>query len=58
MDAFFVSNYGEWILLSPAPRGINLLVYALPILLVLGGLLAVVLAVWRWTTAPAESVTH
>ena len=58
VQAFFVSKYGEWILLSPAPRGINLLVYALPILLVLGGLLAVVLAVRRWTTAPAESVTH
>ena len=58
VDAFFVSNYGEWILLSPAPRGINLLVYALPILLVLGGLLAVVLAVRRWTTAPADPATH
>jgi hypothetical protein len=33
-------------------------VYALPVLLVLGGLLAVVLAVRRWTTAPADPATH
>lgn len=52
VQAYFVSKYGEWILLAPAPRGINLLVYAMPILLVLGGLLAVVLAVRRWTAAP------
>lgn len=35
--AYFVSRYGEWILLQPQARGINLLVYALPLLvLVLG----------------------
>lgn len=34
---YFVSRYGEWILLQPKARGINLLVYALPIVvLVLG----------------------
>ena len=53
VEAYFVSKYGEWILLTPAPKGINLLVYALPVLLVLGGLLGVVLAVRRWTVAPS-----
>lgn len=39
--AYFVSRYGEWILLQPQARGINLIVYALPVLaLVLGFFLA------------------
>src|SRR5512146_384952 len=29
---YFVSKYGEWILLSPEPHGVNVLVYALPLL--------------------------
>ena len=41
VEAYFVSRYGEWILLQPQARGINLIVYALPALaLVLGFLLA------------------
>jgi cytochrome c-type biogenesis protein CcmH len=35
--AYFVSRYGEWILLQPQPRGINLLVYALPIVILVVG---------------------
>ena len=30
IEAYFVSRYGEWILLQPQARGINLLVYGLP----------------------------
>jgi cytochrome c-type biogenesis protein CcmH len=41
VEAYFVSRYGEWILLKPQARGINLLVYGLPLLvLVLGFFLA------------------
>jgi cytochrome c-type biogenesis protein CcmH len=41
VEAYFVSRYGEWILLKPKARGINLLVYGLPIVvLVLGFFLA------------------
>ena len=29
--AYFVSRYGNWILLKPEPKGINLLVYLLPV---------------------------
>ena len=31
---FFVSKYGEWVLLKPEPSGINLLVYILPLAVV------------------------
>lgn len=34
--AYFVSKYGEWILMEPRPEGFNLAVYILPV----GGLLA------------------
>ncbi len=54
VTAYFVSKYGEWILLEPKPRGVNLLVYALPAVVVLGGLGVVFLAVRRWTKQPAS----
>jgi cytochrome c-type biogenesis protein CcmH len=41
VEAYFVSRYGEWILLKPKAQGINLLVYGLPlVVLVLGFFLA------------------
>jgi cytochrome c-type biogenesis protein CcmH len=49
---YFISKYGEWILLEPQASGFNLVVYALPALLVLGGAGLIVLLVRRWTTAP------
>ena len=51
VKAYFVSKYGEWILLEPKPRGFNLIVYALPAAVILGGLGVIVLAVRRWTRA-------
>jgi cytochrome c-type biogenesis protein CcmH len=56
VKAYFVSKYGEWILLEPKPRGFNLLVYALPALLVLGGLGVIVVAVRKWTRSPDAAV--
>ncbi len=47
--AFFVGRYGEWILLEPKMRGLNILLYAFPVVLVLGGLAAVVVLVRKWT---------
>jgi cytochrome c-type biogenesis protein CcmH/NrfF len=47
--AYFISKYGEWILLEPKASGFNTLVYALPILVVVGGLGLILTLVRRWT---------
>jgi cytochrome c-type biogenesis protein CcmH len=57
VKAYFVSKYGEWILLSPAPHGFNLLAYAVPVLVVVGGGALIVLAVRRWTAGGEASAT-
>ena len=50
VKAYFVSKYGEWILLAPEPRGFNLVAYAVPFFVVLAGGALVVIAVRRWTS--------
>jgi cytochrome c-type biogenesis protein CcmH len=55
VKAYFVSKYGEWILLEPKPRGMNLAVYLMPLLLLIGGAVGIVIAVQRWTRHPAET---
>ena len=52
--AYFISKYGEWILLEPKASGFNALVYVLPVALVLGGLLFILTLVRRWTVVPAD----
>lgn len=54
VKAYFVSRYGEWILLEPRMSGLNVVLYAVPVLLVIGGLALVFVLVRRWTT-PADS---
>jgi len=49
IKAFFVSRYGEWILLEPAMTGLNVLLYVFPIVLVIGGLAFVFVIVRRWS---------
>ncbi len=54
VKAYFVSRYGEWILLEPQRRGINWIVWGLPfVVLVLGGVLAVML-LRRWTASTPD----
>src|SRR5512134_563228 len=55
IQAYFVSRYGEYVLLSPPKRGFNLLVWGLPFLAIAVGGGAVYLVVRRWTEqAPAK----
>jgi cytochrome c-type biogenesis protein CcmH/NrfF len=51
---YFVSRYGEWVLLNPRAAGFNLLVYVLPVLALLGGLALVFTVVRRWSVPAAD----
>lgn len=53
---YFISKYGEWILLEPQAHGFNLVVYALPAVLVLGGIVFLVFIVKKWTAAAPQTV--
>ncbi|MGH7688517.1 MAG: cytochrome c-type biogenesis protein [Gemmatimonadaceae bacterium] len=58
VKAYFVSKYGEWILLDPRAHGFNLVLYAAPYVLLVVGLGVIVVAVKKWTSGggePAES---
>src|SRR5574337_133099 len=44
---YFVSRYGEWILLSPTRRGFNWLAWLLPFVAILGGAGIIVLTIRR-----------
>ena len=52
--AYFVARYGEWILLEPKMTGLNYVLYVLPVITVVGGLILIVFLVRRWTK-PAEA---
>jgi cytochrome c-type biogenesis protein CcmH len=45
--AYFTSRYGEWALLEPPASGMNLLVWLLPLLLLVGGGVAIARTVRR-----------
>jgi cytochrome c-type biogenesis protein CcmH len=45
----FVAAYGEWILLSPRPRGINWVAWLAPVALLIGGVAVAGAATRRWT---------
>jgi cytochrome c-type biogenesis protein CcmH/NrfF len=52
----FVAAYGESVLLVPPRRGVGLVAWVAPAVLLAGGLLAAVLAVRRWRTrGPASA---
>jgi cytochrome c-type biogenesis protein CcmH len=53
--AYFVERYGEWVLLSPRPRGFTLLVWVAPFAALLGGLLVVLRIAARWARRPAPA---
>ena len=49
IKAYFVSKYGEWVLLEPKPKGMNLVVYLAPFILLLGGGGMIVVMVRKWS---------
>ncbi len=51
---YFVSRYGEYVLLSPPKRGFNLLVWGLPFVGLLAGAYGVYAMARRWTMPPAD----
>ena len=51
--AYFVQRYGEWVLLAPPARGLNLLLWIAPFGAVAGGLVLVVILARRWRRQPA-----
>jgi len=63
IQAYFVSRYGEYVLLSPPKRGFNLLVWGLPFLAIVAGGGVVYLVARRWTeqspaSRPAADPTY
>jgi len=51
---YFVEKYGEWVLLSPRPRGFTLLVWVLPFAALFAGLGMILLVVVRWSRRAGE----
>jgi cytochrome c-type biogenesis protein CcmH len=56
VKAYFVSRYGEWILLEPTMTGLNILLYVLPVVLVVGGLALIAFLVRRWTASDGTTL--
>ena len=54
VKAYFVSRYGEWILLEPQRRGINWIVWGLPFVALIFGAVFAVTLVRRWAASPAD----
>ena len=54
--AYFVERYGEWVLLTPRPRGFTLLVWIAPFAALVVGLAIALRVASRWTRRPAEAL--
>jgi cytochrome c-type biogenesis protein CcmH len=57
VKAYFVSKYGEWILMEPKPQGFNLAVYVLPVVGLVAGAIFVFLTARRWVRQGSEGGT-
>lgn len=57
IKAYFVDKYGLWILLAPPRQGWSLLVWVVPFVGLLGGLVLVAVLVTRWSRRPRVAET-
>src|ERR671911_2950877 len=53
---FFVSKYGEWVLLAPTNTGFNRLLWWLPMIVLVGGVITALLLVRRWAARKASRI--
>lgn len=58
IKAYFVSKYGEWVLLAPSKEGFSLLVWVLPFVAAAVGTLFVIFALRRWTRQTRSSASR
>ncbi len=54
VKTYFISKYGEWVMLAPTAKGFSLLIWILPFVALGGGILFVVLKVRRWVKTKPE----
>lgn len=54
VKAFFVSKYGEWVLLAPTTRGFSLLVWVLPFVVLIAGIAFGLWFIRRWSAKKQE----
>jgi cytochrome c-type biogenesis protein CcmH len=52
---FFVSKYGEWVLLAPKTTGLSLILWVLPFVILLLGIAAALWFVRRWSSRKATA---
>jgi cytochrome c-type biogenesis protein CcmH len=57
IKAYFVDKYGLWILLAPPRQGWSLLVWVVPFVALLAGLVLVAVLVTRWSRRPRIAET-
>jgi cytochrome c-type biogenesis protein CcmH len=55
INAYFVSKYGEWVLLAPTPQGFSLLLWVLPYATVILGIVLVIFVARRWVRKKQEA---
>ncbi|MFB3060826.1 MAG: cytochrome c-type biogenesis protein CcmH, partial [Candidatus Binatia bacterium] len=54
VKTYFISKYGEWVMLAPTAKGFSLLIWILPFVALGGGILFVVFTVRRWVKSKPE----
>jgi len=55
---YFVSKYGEWVLLKPEKSGFSLLVWVVPFVVLIAGLLLGILFMRRWSTNKSKPAAN